>query len=190
MSTDTKPTNPKDAIGSGKLPLDLVPSSVETYAAMSFLEGALKYGRFNWRIAGVRFSIYLGAMKRHIKKLEDGEWADPVTKVPHISSIIACAGIIGDARLCGKLTDDRAPAAPSAAFIDEQQELVAHLKEMFKDHAPYQYTIEDSEHGHTRIDGRVLSKISRNAASKEATRRQKQSATRGGEGRTGTKGRR
>lgn len=157
--SSSKDTNPKDMIGSTKLPLDLVPSTIQVYAAMSFLEGALKYGKFNWRIAGVRFSIYLSAIKRHLAKLEDGEWADPETKVPHLASIIASAGIIADAQMCGKLLDDRAPAAPSPELIDRQTELVSHLTKLFEDCDPYQYTIEDSENAHTRVDGRVLSEV-------------------------------
>jgi hypothetical protein len=161
-SYSQKDTNPKDQIGSTKLPLDLVPSTLEVYAALAFLEGALKYGRFNWRIAGVRTSIYLSALKRHLKKFEDGEWDDRKTKVPHLASILACTGIILDAFSCGKLNDDRAPAAPDTGdIIDEMAPFVAHLKELFKDHNPHQYTIRDSEHAHTRIDGSVLSEISR-----------------------------
>ena len=49
-----KASNPKDAIGSRKLMLHVVPSTVDIYAALGFTEGALKYGKFNWRVAGVR----------------------------------------------------------------------------------------------------------------------------------------
>lgn len=141
---DAKDTNPKDAVGMTKLPMHLVPSSVPVLASMAFLEGALKYGKYNWRIAGVRASIYLDAMHRHLTKLQNGEWADPVTHVPHLASIIACAGIIEDARLCGKLTDDRPPAAPYGVYVDEYATMIAHLKELFKDHNPHQHTIEDN----------------------------------------------
>lgn len=180
--TTTKDTNPKDVVGGTKLPLDLVPSSVEVFAAMAFCEGALKYGKFNWRVAGVRMSVYISAIKRHLKKLEDGEWADPVTRVPHISSIIACAGIIGDASLCDKLTDDRAPAAPSPEFIDRQVELVAHLKDLFAEHNPKQFTIEDSDRDYQRIDRRVLSEVPCITPSKERASGPQPRSPRSGEG--------
>jgi hypothetical protein len=109
---ETKPTNPKDIIGSGKLPLGLVPDTLLTEAAIAFLEGASKYGRYNWRIAGVRTSIYREAMQRHMIKWWNGEDRDPKTRVKHLASVIACAGILLDAELCGKLTDDRPPRAP------------------------------------------------------------------------------
>lgn len=140
---DWKETNPKDAIGSDKLPLHLVPASLEAYASLAFLEGALKYGKFNWRIAGVRLSIYIDALKRHTKKLEDGEWDDAKTGVPHLASIIACAGIPLDAKECGKLTDDRAPRGKASELIDRLAAQVVKLKNLFKDHNPKQYTIAD-----------------------------------------------
>ena len=144
MTYDTKATNPKDDIGGKKLPLDLVPDSLICYAAMSFLEGALKYGKFNWRIAGVRASIYIAAMRRHLAKFVAGEWADPVTRVPHLASVIACSGIILDAQLCGKLVDDRPPMHPTAKLIDGMIGHIDHLKQLFDGHDPHQNTIEDS----------------------------------------------
>ncbi len=144
MSTDTKPTNPKDSVGSAKLMLGLVPDTIQAHVALAFLEGALKYGRYNWRIAGVRASIYNDALERHRMKWWNGETRDKTTRVRHLANIIACAGILLDAELCGKLEDDRPPAAPIGDFIDKEAvEISAHLRELFKDHAPKQYTIAD-----------------------------------------------
>lgn len=139
-----KPTNPKDIIGSGKLPLELVPDTIEIEASLAFLEGALKYGRFNWRVAGVRASIYIAALKRHLKKYANGEDRDEKTRVKHLGSIIACAGILLDAELCGNLNDDRAPYAPMDKAIVEADGVADHLRKMFKDLAPHQYTLADS----------------------------------------------
>lgn len=141
---DTKPTNPKDAIGSNKLPMHLVPDTMTAVASLAFLEGALKYGKFNWRVAGVRMSVYLDAIERHLSKFRNGENADPTTGVPHLASVLACIGIVLDADLCGKLTDDRAPYAPMGQLIDQMAENVVGLKELFKDHNPHQHTIEDA----------------------------------------------
>jgi hypothetical protein len=143
--SDTKPTNPKDMIGSGKIPLGLVPDTIDVDVSMAFLEGALKYGRYNWRIAGVRASIYREAMHRHMMKWWNGQNKDPKTQVKHLASVIACAGILLDAELCGKLEDDRPPAAPIDRLIDGLEKPVAHLKEVFKDHNPKQYTIKDGD---------------------------------------------
>ena len=142
-SQDSKPTNPKDAIGSDKLPLHLVPSVLNIYSSLAFLEGALKYGAGNYRAIGVRFSIYIAALERHLQKVKDGEWADKTTGVPHFSSILACVGIILDAKHCGKLTDDRLPSVPTARLIQEMEEHVPRLKKHFANCNPRHYTIVD-----------------------------------------------
>lgn len=133
---DQKPTNPKDLIGSSKLDLGLVPDTIPIFAALAFTEGATKYGSMNWRVAGVRASIYHAALKRHLAKWWNGENADAKTKVPHLASVIACAGIILDAGVVGKLVDDRPPVAQIEALITEHEAIVAHLKEMHKDLNP------------------------------------------------------
>lgn len=141
----TKHTNPKDAVGSGKLPLELVPDSMRVWAAMAFLEGALKYGRYNWRIAGVRASIYMAACQRHLAKWWNGEDADPDTGVPHLASALACIGIIIDASVAEKLTDDRPPQQVELSrIIDAARVQVEDLKDRFADCRPYQYTIFDT----------------------------------------------
>jgi len=147
MSTYTKPSNPKDAIGSKKLAMHLVPSIIQAYASLAFTEGALKYGKYNWRVAGVRLSIYLDAIHRHLAKLQNGEWADKATRVPHLASIIACAGIIADARLHRKLTDDRPPEQVElSSLLDGEMAMITqHLQDLFKDHNPVQYNIENTK---------------------------------------------
>lgn len=142
---DEKPTNPKDMIGSNKLPMSLFPSSVIAYGCLGFLEGMLKYGLVNWREAGIRISIYLDAAERHHAKFKNGEWADPKTKVPHLSSILACYGIIVDAHTCGKLIDDRPKQAPLGELIEALEPIVPHLKELFKDKNPKHWTIEEEK---------------------------------------------
>jgi hypothetical protein len=138
-----KPSNPKDLIGSTKVPLGLVPPITMAYLAVGHLEGDLKYGRVNWREAGVKFSIYLDAMLRHIAKLRDGEWEDEVTMVPHLANILCCASIIVDAHHAGKLIDDRPRAnAATTETIDGMSKVVQNLQELFKDKKPIDYFID------------------------------------------------
>ena len=141
---DSKPTNPKDVVAGDKLPMHLVPSTAIAFESLALLEGALKYGKYNWRSAGVLMSVYLDALKRHLTKFENGEWADAKTLVPHLASIRACCAIILDADVCGKLTDDRPPIAPAAELVDALAANVGHLKRLYKDRRPHQYTIADS----------------------------------------------
>lgn len=141
-----KQSNPKDVVGSKKLSIGLVPDTIDAYVSLAFLEGALKYGRYNWRFAGVRASIYHDALRRHLAKWWNGEDAAQDTRVRHLASIIACAGILLDAELCGMLTDDRPPAAPGIVDLLDKEliEVAAHLREMFKDHSPHQFSIADT----------------------------------------------
>lgn len=139
---ETKPSNPKDLIGSTKLPLGLVPATTLAYLSIGHLEGHLKYGLVNWREAGVRFSIYHDALERHMKKLADGgEWEDPQTTVPHLANAITCLSIIIDAYECGKLIDDRPKSAPVAGLIDRFSEKVKHLTKLFGASRPTDYLI-------------------------------------------------
>ncbi len=140
-----KPTNPKDALAVSKLPMHLVPDTVKVFAALAFAEGAAKYGSYNWRVAGVRASVYRSALERHLAKWWNGEWADEKTGVPHLASIIACAGIILDAKVAGKLTDDRPPSAPLGPLIDGMEADVRRVVELFRGFQPRDSTIADTQ---------------------------------------------
>lgn len=183
-----KQTNPKDAIGPGKLPMHLIPSSSLGYLSLAFLEGALKYGKFNWRVVGVRASIYADAMDRHLKKWLDGEDSDPKTGVPHLASIMACCAIIMDAACVGKLTDDRPPRMATGRLFDDLIERVAHLKETFKDYDPVQWTEQELIHGHQREERRVLPEIPRESEGEETAGGAEQGPQGSGEGGQGLEG--
>lgn len=137
-----KPSNPKDIIGSTKVPMGLVPPITMAYLALGHLEGDLKYGRVNWREAGVRMMIYVDACLRHLTKLRDGEWADPVTTVPHLANALCCLSIIVDAHHAGKLIDDRPKSNPATSgTLDALGAVVKNLQELFKDKKPIDYLI-------------------------------------------------
>lgn len=135
-----KATNPKDRIASNKLPLDLVPDTLAVFASLAFAEGAAKYGAYNWRVAGVRSSVYRAALDRHLKSWWNGEDADPATGVPHLASILACAGILLDAELAGKLTDDRPPRVALGEAIRSLEGDVGRIKALFADRSPTHWT--------------------------------------------------
>lgn len=124
---ETKPTNPKDAIGCDKIPLGLVPATAIAHQAMAHLDGALKYGAHNWRTAGVRASIYIDACKRHLDAWANGEETAKDSGVHHLGHAAACLNIILDAMECGKLVDDRPTPAPVAEL---HSRLNSHVKAM------------------------------------------------------------
>lgn len=149
LEDGTKASNPKEAFGDAKMPLGLFPDTALVEGNLAFLEGALKYGQYNWRIAGVKSSTYNRALRRHLKKWWNGQNRDPITLVRELASVMACCAIIIDAELCGKLTDDRPPRADMEGCLKEAAKVAAHLKQLFKDHHPVQYTQE--EHGAPRV---------------------------------------
>lgn len=140
-----KASNPKDIIGSDKLPLHLWPNTASALGCLAMLEGALKYGRTNFRAVGVRSSIYVDACKRHLDAWFEGEEVSPDTKVPHLSSAIACIAIIIDAKTNGVLDDDRAFTDEGSyrKLVEEITPHVKRLKEMFRDRTPKHFTKKD-----------------------------------------------
>ena len=140
----TKPTNPKDAIGSDKLPLHLWPTTATAMGCIALLNGCLKYGRANWRGVGCRASIYVDACQRHLSAWFEGEEVDE-EGVPHLSSALACIAIIIDTQAAGKLNDDRQYSGGHRKLMDSLTPHVARLKELHKDRDPKHWTIQDVE---------------------------------------------
>src|SRR5690606_19374294 len=77
-------SNPKDRIGLTKVPLHYIPLSAQINQALAHLDGALKYGQFNWRTETVAATIYLDAALRHILKFTHGEDCDADSGVHHL----------------------------------------------------------------------------------------------------------
>jgi hypothetical protein len=145
-SKPSNPTNPKDIVGSDKLPLHLWPETATALGCLALLDGALKYGRANFRAVGVRSSIYADAAKRHINFWFEGEDADPDSGLCHLAHALACLAIIVDARAADKLNDDRQIAGGYRKLVNELTPHVKRLKELHKDRTPPKhYTIADND---------------------------------------------
>ena len=140
-----KETNPKDAIGSDKLPLHLWPNTATAMGCIAMLNGMLKYGRSNFREIGVRASVYQDAAKRHIDAWFEGEECDPDDGVPHLSAALACLAIIVDAKAAGKLNDDRMVAGGYRKLTNELTPHVARLKRLHAGKTPKHYTIGEKK---------------------------------------------
>jgi len=104
-----KDTNPKDAIGCKKPPLSTLPMPVLFELGAAMLEGACKYRRHNYRISGVRASIYYDAAMRHLAQWWEGEDIDLDSGVNHVTKAIASLLVLRDAMMNDKVTDDRPP---------------------------------------------------------------------------------
>jgi len=146
MADETsKPSNPKDIIGSSKLPLHLWPTTATALGSLGLLDGALKYGRSNFRMIGIRASIYVDAAHRHINAWFEGEEMDPDSGLPHLAHALACLAIIVDAQAAGKMTDDRILAGGYRKLVTDLTPHVARLKELHAGKSPHHYTIADND---------------------------------------------
>ncbi len=145
-----KDTNPKDAVGIAKVPMSTVPSQVLMEVGLAMMEGARKYGRHNYRIAGVRSSVYYDAVFRHITAFWEGEWEDPDSGLPHLVKAIATLVVLRDAFITGNVVDDRPPVTQEKGWM---QKLNAHAKaliEKYPNSLPA-YT-RSSEHGKVQVE--------------------------------------
>lgn len=110
-----KDSNPKDAIGVLKIALTYVSLPVILEVALGMMEGAFKYGRHNYREAGVRASVYVDATFRHLAAFWEGEDFDPDIQakcgidVSHITKAIASLTVLRDSMIRGNWVDDRPP---------------------------------------------------------------------------------
>ena len=143
FSPDTrKASNPKDGLGSRKTPLSCVPVRVLWRVGLAMLEGAAKYGRFNFRGAGVRASVYFDAVvARHLFSWWEGEDIDPDSDLHHIDKAIAGLMVLRDSMLQGNWTDDRPPRKPF-----DMSAMNAHAAALIDKHAdktPKHWTIHD-----------------------------------------------
>lgn len=116
VTPNSKETNPKDAVGVKKAPISTVSGTVMAELGLAMLEGARKYGRHNYRVVGVRASVYRDAAWRHLNKWWEGEDVDPDSGLNHITKAIASLAVLRDAMICDNWNDDRPPRAPEGFF--------------------------------------------------------------------------
>lgn len=120
----TKDTNPKDAIGCAKPPLSCVPMNVVLEIGAGMLEGSCKYGRHNYREAGVRSSIYFDATMRHLIAWWEGEDIDPDSGLSHITKALASLVVLRDAQMNGMVANDDRPPRLASDWMDKIREQV------------------------------------------------------------------
>lgn len=111
-SESKKDTNPKDAVGIRKVPTSCVPANVKMELGLAMMEGALKYGRHNYRDAGVRASVYYDGANRHLDAWWEGEDLDPDSGLSHVTKAIASLVVLRDCMMRGNVVDDRPPKSP------------------------------------------------------------------------------
>lgn len=115
----TKESNPKDVIGSKKVGLHYVPCTVMMEVGLALTEGACKYGAHNFRVAGVRSSVYYDALMRHTMAWWEGQDIDPDSGLHHVVKAISTLIVLRDAMINDMLTDDRPPSVPNQDWVKE-----------------------------------------------------------------------
>lgn len=153
--TGAKNPNPKDSIGSSKVPLHLWPMEASVLGALGLLDGAHKYGRSNFLVAPVRASIYFDAASRHLGKWFAGEDCDGDDAQPgdedqgsgisHLGHVLACIAILVSAKSAGTLIDDRMVKNGLCRFIRDYTPEVKRIQAMHAGKTPHHYTIADNE---------------------------------------------
>lgn len=138
----SKDTNPKDLIGVRKAPLSVIPAGVLFDIGLAMHEGAVKYGRHNYRVAGVRASVYYDAAMGHLADWWEGDDIDLDSGLSHVTKAMASLVVLRDAMMQGKLTDDRPPR--SKVFKRDFNAQAGEIIDRYADRAPRHYTIADS----------------------------------------------
>jgi hypothetical protein len=118
-----KPSNPKDVLGILKVPFSTVSSAVTAEIGVGMFEGARKYGRHNYRVIGVRASVYYDATMRHLTAWFEGEDIDPASGISHIGKALASLVVLRDAMFMKNFVDDRPPPLPSGWQEDMNEKI-------------------------------------------------------------------
>jgi len=150
-STEHKDTNPKDSVGCTKPPLHCIPMPVLFEVGMGMYEGGWKYREANWRVIGVRASIYFDAAMRHLTSWWDGEDIDPASKIHHISKVMSCLAVLRDCQMQAEngsgvsYKDDRPPKShvPMTKLEEQFKAMLSRLQAEHGDRKP-PYTQADS----------------------------------------------
>lgn len=134
----TKETNPKDAVGIKKAPMSTVPAQVMLEIGLGMLEGARKYGRHNYRVAGIRNSVYYDAAMRHLTAWWEGQDTDPDSGMNHIVKALTTLTVLRDAMNNNMATDDRPPKLTNQDWVAELNKKAGEIIEKYPDPiAPY-----------------------------------------------------
>ena len=130
---DTKVTNPKDAVGIKKVPMSCVSAPVVMEMALGMMEGARKYGRHNYRVAGVRGSVYYDASMRHLMDWWEGEDIDKDSGLSHIAKAMSCLHVLRDAMMNDMWTDDRPPKFHNREWVKQMNDKAGEIIQKYPD---------------------------------------------------------
>lgn len=120
-----KGINPKDKIGEKKVSLTKFPAIALVHGASAMVNGADKYGPFNWRENDVVAHIYIDAAMRHLTAWFEGEETAEDSGVHHLGHALACCAILLDAQENGNLIDDRPKSQKDTGWFTQAVERIS-----------------------------------------------------------------
>ena len=126
-----KPTNPKDLVGCKKVPMSTMSCPVMMEAAVGMLEGALKYGKHNYRDEGVLAGTYYDAVMRHMMAWWEGEDIDEKSGLSHVTKAMTSLVVLRDAMIQGKFKDDRPIKTVDPEWMEKLNKHVEKLLVMY-----------------------------------------------------------
>jgi hypothetical protein len=135
MSSTTKDTNPKDSVGTKKVPFSVIPGPVMAEVGLGMLEGARKYGRHNYRKAGVKGSVYFDANLRHMIDWWEGTDIDPDSGIHHVTKAIASLIVLRDSMIRENWVDDRPPKVENG-WLQRLNKIAADIIEKYPNAVP------------------------------------------------------
>lgn len=133
---EIKDTNPKDSVGIKKAGLSCVPLPVLFEVGVAMHEGSRKYGRHNYRVAGVRASVYVDALFRHIGAWYEGEDIDPDSKLSHVTKAITTLIVLRDSMMQGNWVDDRPPKTTDKEWLRTLNKAAGEVVDMYPNPVP------------------------------------------------------
>ena len=110
--------NPKDALAALRIDLSLLPTAGIIHGAHAMMDGAKKYGPYNWRDKKVRARVYVAAAMRHLLDYLEGEDVAKDSGVHHLGHAIADCAINLDATETKSLHDDRPPKGFGSTLLE------------------------------------------------------------------------
>jgi Domain of unknown function (DUF5664) len=136
-------SNPKDLLGNKKVSISKFPLVGLIHGAHAMMNGADKYGPYNWREKDVIASIYVDAALRHLIAWFEREEIAEDSGVHHLGHAEACCAILLDAQENGNLIDDR----PKSKTREAIKQAITRIETTIANHRAKQKAPEGASQG-------------------------------------------
>jgi hypothetical protein len=151
-----KDGNPKTTLGQHKPGTFKTPPIPLYLYSLAHLQGALKYGHYNWRDDPISISTYADAAKRHIDLFVEGQKNASDTGIHNLAHAMTCLSILIDAEFHGCLIDDRKGYREEKGIaltaipepVKSREEAIAVLEKFWEEFKILQKRIYEQWQGH------------------------------------------